>query len=281
MKKNNILTVLRIAAALAVWFLVYKLYGAFIDPMLEGKLSETIRMIISHMLVPYTVGLGAFYLIVMGMPVPEKTKSSVSVGNNDIHDTKKILSTGFMLKAFLVQMGISMPVMMIFNIIFKILGLPVPGMTEDELFGVHMIFYIVLLLIFNPVMEEVLFRKLVLDRLLILGEVPAIIISSIMFGLPHLYSQGLPHMFSTFAIGLVWAYVRVKTGKLWPCMGLHMMFNLYGCYFALFMAQRPVTVFLIFLLNMMVLPAAAALFLVFEFKQPKYQRKIVSNVAYK
>ena len=56
MKKNNILTVLRVFTALAVWFIIYKCYGVFIDPMLEGRLPEVIRMI--------------FRIIITGIAIP-------------------------------------------------------------------------------------------------------------------------------------------------------------------------------------------------------------------
>ena len=67
MKKNDFITVIRVFAALAVWFLITKSYAAFVDPLLTGKFPETVRMIISSMIIPYTLGMGAAYLILRGM----------------------------------------------------------------------------------------------------------------------------------------------------------------------------------------------------------------------
>lgn len=248
MKKNNILTVLRVFTALAVWFIIYKCYGTFIDPMLEGKLPQTVRLIFSAMMVPYTLGIGAAYLIVRGIKkqdIGQNTSVSVEV------------TPGFILKSFLVQMGMAMPVTMILNIIMQVMGHPVQGMTIEQVWGENKIFYLVLLLIFAPIVEELFFRKLFLDRLLVLGEKKAILMSAILFGLPHLFSQGLPQLFSTFLVGLVWADVRVKTGKLWPGILLHMLFNLYGCYFTIFMAQNNGTAMIVVLLNLIILPVSA------------------------
>ena len=44
MKKNDFITVIRVFAALAVWFLITKSYAAFVDPLLTGKFPETVRM---------------------------------------------------------------------------------------------------------------------------------------------------------------------------------------------------------------------------------------------
>ena len=66
--KNKVLTVARAAIGLVCWFLVYKLYGIFVDPLLDGILPEITRMILMSMVVPYTLGLGAFLLVTLGMP---------------------------------------------------------------------------------------------------------------------------------------------------------------------------------------------------------------------
>ena len=258
MKKNKVLIVLRVFIALAVWFLITNSYSAFIDPMLEGKLPEVIRMIMKAMVMPYTVGLGACYLILKGMEIP---------GKNTDGDSKMLfdITPGFMLKAFLVQTGISMPVIMILNIVLKILGITPHGISPEETIGKYSLFYIALLLCFAPVMEEILFRKMFLDRLLVIGETGAIIVSAVLFGLPHAFSQGIPQMFGTFLIGLVWAYVRVKTGKLWPGIILHIMFNLYGCYFATFMAMRPGTTVIFLFLGIILLPIVAVIILIKHF----------------
>ena len=67
-----------------------------------------------------------------------------------------------------------MPVIMILNIVLNILGFPPHGMSPEDLFGKYFLFYVVLLLIFAPVLEEILFRKILLDRLLLIGEKEAI-----------------------------------------------------------------------------------------------------------
>ena len=227
MKKSKVLIVLRVFIALVAWFLITECYSIFLEPMLEGKFPEIISMIMRAVVVPYTVGLGGCYLILKGMEIPEKNTGEYS----KTYD----ITPGLMFKAFLVQMGLSMPVLMILNIVLNILGIPPHGMSPEDIFGKYFLFYIVILLGFAPVMEEILFRKLF---------------------------QGIPQMFGTFLIGLVWAYMRVKTGKLWPGIILHIMFNLYGCYFATFMAMRPVTTVLFLFMGIILLPTIAVIILI-------------------
>lgn len=216
MDRNKALTVLRITAALAAWFAVFKLYAAFIDPLLEGVLPDMVRMILSSMAVPYTLGLGAFMLIAGGMKTSRPAASL------------EVRPAGLM-KLFVIQTGLSFPCLVAVNIIYKVLGLEMGGISSDELLG-NLVFYIVLLLIFNPVFEELLFRKMVLERLGCLGGKGAVICSAVLFALPHVISQGPAQMLYTFALGLVWGYVTLKSGKLWPAIILHSLSNVYGAF---------------------------------------------------
>lgn len=261
MKKNKIIIVVRIFFALLVWFGIYKGYAIFLEPMLETHMSDNLTLIVRSMLVPYTVALGAFYLIVMGM----KKGNNETDAQADVYAVNP--SVGFLLKAFMIQMGISMPATIIVGNIVRLLGLPTGSIGTEEIFGNQFFIYLIMLLLFNPIMEEVLFRKLVLDRLRALGDVPAVIISAGLFALPHLYSQGIAQMLATFIIGIVWAYVRVKTGKLWPCMILHSLYNMYGCYLALLMAKTAPTTILFLLISVIILPIAAVLILSRENKK--------------
>lgn len=212
MKKDNVITVLRVTFAVALWFTAMFAGGKLIDPLLEGVFPDMVRIILKTMVLPYTVGLVFFFIPVFGMKktrIDKDTACKVSIG-----------------KFFLIQTGLSFPCMVAANIACKILGLSIGGISSERLFG-HPGFYIVLLLIFNPIFEELLFRKFVLECLTCLGAKGAIICSAILFAVPHLFSQGLPQMFYTFALGLVWGYVTVRTGKLLPAVILHSLSNLY------------------------------------------------------
>ena len=254
--KNNILVVLRVVLALALWWIIYKGYAAFIEPLFADSIPETLVLVLRSMVVPYTLGIGACYLVLRGMAKGEL-----------LGDMKA--TPGLVIKGFLVQQGLAMPVVIIVNIICNILGITSNGMTADEIFGNNWLFYLILLLVFAPIFEELLFRKLILDRLLVLGEVPAIIISAVLFGLPHIYSQGVPLFFGTCIIALVFAYVRIHTGKMWPAILLHSLFNIYGSYFTLTLAKTAPTSVLVALLGLIILPVIAITLLIVQSKKKK------------
>ena len=247
--KDKIIVVIRVAVALIIWFNLIKCYKYFIEPLYVDKVPEVVNLVITSMILPYTVGLGWVYLMLRDLKSGEIFSS--------IKPTP-----GLIAKSFLVQTGLSMPVVIVVNIICILVGASKGGMTAEELFGKNWLFYLILLLVFNPIFEELLFRKLALDKLLVLGEVPAIIISSFLFALPHIISQGAPMFFGTFIIANVWAYVRIKTGRLWPVMVLHGLFNLYGSYLALFMTSTAPTSVLYVFVSAIVLPTVAIILLI-------------------
>lgn len=76
--------------------------------------------------------------------------------------------------------------------------------------------------IMAPVLEELLMRKLVIDRTRVYGERVCILTSATLFALFHMnFSQ----MFYAFGIGLLLAYLYCRSGKIWLCMLLHAIFN--------------------------------------------------------
>ncbi len=74
-----------------------------------------------------------------------------------------------------------------------------------------------------PIAEEILFRKLLIDRMAKHSQIWAVIFSSVSFGIFH---QNFAQLFYATLIGLVLGFVYVKTGKILYTIALHMVVNL-------------------------------------------------------
>lgn len=83
----------------------------------------------------------------------------------------------------------------------------------------------ILMVLIAPVFEEWIFRKQLIDRLRRYGEVPAALISALAFGLFHL---NMFQFFYAFGLGLVFAYIYLRTSRLRYSMIMHMIINLNG-----------------------------------------------------
>ena len=77
--------------------------------------------------------------------------------------------------------------------------------------------------IIAPIAEELMFRGYLLDSIRKMhGDWFAVVISALLFGIVHFE----PYTIGMAAIGgLIYGYVRVKTGSLWPSIIGHMIWN--------------------------------------------------------
>lgn len=77
-------------------------------------------------------------------------------------------------------------------------------------------------LIFAPIIEELLFRGLIFPNNRKLGELFAIIISGVFFGLWH---QNLPQIFVTGTFGMFSAFLYLRTKSIYPSIIAHFLNN--------------------------------------------------------
>ena len=80
-------------------------------------------------------------------------------------------------------------------------------------------------MIIAPIIEEILFRQLLLENLLPYGTCKAVLLSGVLFGVMHLNVE--QSLYSIF-VGSIFGAVVVRTGKVKYAIYLHMMTNLFG-----------------------------------------------------
>lgn len=98
---------------------------------------------------------------------------------------------------------------------------PVDVMIDGNAWWMNLIVYA---LIF-PIVEELVFRKTFCDRLLPLGEGYAVFVSAGVFGLVH---GNFHQFFYSFAVGIIFAGVYIKTGRIRYTMIYHIIINATG-----------------------------------------------------
>ena len=76
-----------------------------------------------------------------------------------------------------------------------------------------------------PLGEELLFRKLLIDRTRRYGDLASILLSGLLFGLFH---GNLFQFFYAALVGMVLAYVYTRSGRYLPCVALHAAINFMG-----------------------------------------------------
>lgn len=76
-----------------------------------------------------------------------------------------------------------------------------------------------------PIVEEIIFRKLLIDRTRQFGEKLAVFFSAFCFGLFHM---NIYQMLYAFAMGLLLAYIYTRSGRIKYTICIHMIFNFCG-----------------------------------------------------
>lgn len=90
---------------------------------------------------------------------------------------------------------------------------------------------VLFMVILAPLLEELLFRRAVIDRIRCYGEKTALLLSSLTFGLMH---QNLFQFFYAFGVGMILGYLYLRTGRLRYSVILHAIINFMGSVLAPF-----------------------------------------------
>lgn len=190
-----------------------------------GAAAVTINQMAILMAISYAVTIPLCMLIVKAVPQYE-------------HVQKEKWGIGKLLFFLMISLGL----MMFGNIISQIGQTIVNMLTGHQMTNPlgnilndsNIIGSIVMVVIIAPIVEEFLFRKVLLDRVRVYGDKVAILLSGILFGLFH---GNIFQVIYATLLGMVLAYVYLKTSRIEYCIGLHMVINTVGGVLPLLLMQ--------------------------------------------
>ena len=159
----------------------------------------------------YAAAPVVMWLILKKMPysAPEKKKASPrSFGK-------------WVLIAIGIDLGISLITAMVIYVFSAAYGGDMSGfeMAADEPVWLT----VLVTVIAAPICEEIIFRRILFRRLLPMGELLAVMVSAVIFGLYHM---NFYQFFYATALGILFGLVMLKTGDLLYTICLHMAINL-------------------------------------------------------
>ena len=175
----------------------------------------------------YTVGLGILWLVIRRVPVfPHNTDYAVGITASA---DKPSFGLGHWLILLVIAFGCMTAGGLVGNTIMSILSAVMDYDYANALGNmvssspVWVTF--VGACICAPLGEELLFRKLLIDRTRRFGDLPSILVSGLLFGLFH---GNLFQFFYAFLLGMILAYMYTRTDNLWWCVAMHAVINLLG-----------------------------------------------------
>ncbi|MBR6708891.1 MAG: CPBP family intramembrane metalloprotease [Clostridia bacterium] len=111
--------------------------------------------------------------------------------------------------------------------LFELIGLPggLPDMTAYFVFPEDAVLFHLSIVLVPAFCEELLFRGVILDRLLPYGKTAAILISAVAFGLMH---GNFEQLFYATVAGIMLGLCYAETHSIWPGVIVHMLNNLWA-----------------------------------------------------
>ena len=203
--------------------LVFLLVSKFL-PMLFALVfklvthSETLtnnESLFCNYLAMYGVAFPLYLLLSRSMEKSAPEKHTMSVGS------------------FLICLMICIALMIVGNLVGNVINLVLTTLfsdlnaftLNDFVFNDSPYFFLVLAVICAPIIEEILLRKVFIDRVRKYGDGWAILLSGLLFGLLH---GNFTQFFYAALLGAFLAFIYIKTGKLQYTIAMHMILNFIG-----------------------------------------------------
>lgn len=192
---------------------VYFIVLTLIDPsLLQQPWVNYLSIAISF----YFIGFPIFYAMVKKLPDGEKKEvKSLSIG--------KMISLFFMSYAMVYIINILTSLLIMLVGVLK--GSDVVNPIVDVVGSSTWIWSLIFVGILSPIVEEMMFRGLMLNKIRAYGDKVAIITTALLFGLFH---ANFSQFFYAVALGIIFAYITLKTGTIKYSIALHIVVNIIG-----------------------------------------------------
>lgn len=139
---------------------------------------------------------------------------------------------------------------------------------------------LILISIIGPIFEELLFRKVLIDRTIKYGGTISVLLSALLFGLYH---GNINQFFYAAFMGGFFAFVYIKTGDIKYSIGLHMIINFMGSVVSTFVMDSlasateanmgDLTIVFVYMLIMLLLFLVGLIYILCEHKKFKFSEK--------
>lgn len=185
------------------------------DRIAPAFMNNSDLSLIITMLPLYCIGMPVLAFLIRQLPATPVTKHKLSLGQ---WFTAFCICYGLMYASNLLGVFTT-------EIIGNLKGGTVENIVAELLSDISPWSAIPFMVILAPIFEELIFRKLIIDRTVKYGEGIAILVSATLFALFH---GNLNQFAYAVVLGLFWGFLYVKTGTVKYTIFMHMSINFLG-----------------------------------------------------
>lgn len=169
----------------------------------------------------YTWALSLIPLYLCGVPVFALVIRRVPV----VRPERKSLHGGDFFAMLVMCFGVMYAGSYLGSLLMALINPEATNSLSEQLMSSEPLINLCVTVLLAPAIEELIFRRAIIDRTRAYGEGIAIAFSALMFGLFH---GNLYQFFYAFGIGLLLGYVYVRTGRVLYTMLMHAVLNFFG-----------------------------------------------------
>ena len=206
------------------------------------------------------IGFPVYYVLMRGIPDSPKGEVVKLKPSRFI----KIFFISYMAMYFTNLLSTVLTVMISF-----IKGEALTNPVAEAILGGNFFITLLYAAVVAPIVEELIFRKLLLDKVRRFGEIPAILITGIAFGLFHM---NLSQFFYAAVLGFIFAYVVLKTNTIKYSILLHMMINFISSVMAPVITKGNIVFIGLIVFWIIVAITLGVVFAILSFKKIKLER---------
>lgn len=195
-----------------------QLLGGVIGAMIPGVATNSDLLFLATMLPMYVIGFPLVFLLFKRIPT-------------HMEGEKKPMKLSQLLVAFLICYGCTYVCNLLATgltaIIAAIKQSPVENVIATVATNISPATNFLVMVICAPIMEELLFRKAIIDRTAHFGEGLSLLFSGLLFGLFH---GNLVQFSYAFLIGMLFGFLYIKTRNIFYSIALHVGVNFLGSF---------------------------------------------------
>ena len=160
----------------------------------------------------YLIGFPVIRLTLIGLPVYKYPKEKMSFKNLLIAVT---ISQAIAYAGNIIGLLIN-------SIISSVLGKEIDNSVSEIIKNSNILIVFAVVAIIGPIVEELIFRKFIIDRIRPYGELLAVIFSAVTFGMFH---GNFYQLFYAFGFGFILGYIYLRSKNIIYPIILHCVFN--------------------------------------------------------
>lgn len=148
----------------------------------------------------------------------------------DLHPfPSRRVRAGVLIPSVMTALGLVVLANLVANLLMNILasfGLPMPSSSDTmDKTVLSLVLNLISSAVLPALVEEMVFRGYILGALRPQGDGIAIVFSAVLFGLLHGNLLQIPF---AFILGLIFGYLTVQTGSIWPAVLIHFLNNAFS-----------------------------------------------------